>query len=56
MLGLLLCYLGSQVTIKVALFDFLNNPLTLLPYSQQNSLYDSEEVAVSSARKHSVSK
>jgi hypothetical protein len=24
----------------VALFDFWNNPLTLLPYSQQNSLYD----------------
>ena len=40
----------------VALFDFWNNPLTLLPYSQQNSLYDSEEVVVSSALKHSVSK
>jgi hypothetical protein len=41
---------------KVALFDFWGYTLTLLSYSKKKSLYDCEEVALSSARKHTVFK
>ncbi len=48
MLGLLLCYLGSQMTIKWLCLIFWHHPLTMLSYSQKNSSDDGEAFALSS--------
>ncbi len=53
MLGLLLCYLGSQMTIKWLCLIFGNAPM---PYSRilKKSVYDCEAIALSSARENLV--
>ena len=55
MLALLLCYLGSQMTIKwlCLIFGITPSPCCRIP---KNSLYDSEEVAISFACKDNVPK
>ncbi len=52
MLGLLLCYLGRQMTIKWLCLIFWDHPLALLSYSKKKTLYDSDAVALSSACKN----
>jgi len=49
MLGLLLCYLGSQKTIKWLCLIFGITPLPCSCILKKKSLYDSEAVALSSA-------
>ena len=55
MLGLLLCYLGSQMKIKWLCLIFRITPL-LCSRILKKSLYESEAVAISSAREYKVPK